>query len=393
MKPRVPMPVWILGLVSLCNDVASEMIAPIVPIFLTTVLHTSIPVVGLIEGVAEATASITKYFFGAASDYFQKRKPFVLFGYGFGAASKLMIAFAGSWPLVLSARFIDRLGKGLRTAARDSILLSNTTPTNKGFIFGLHRTMDSLGAVIGPLLALLLLYWLPNNLRLVFLIAFIPGVVSVLLLLSFIHEPKLPTTKKQFVKIRWRELHPTLRLFLVSNFVFALGNSSDAFIILRGQNFGVTTATIILMYVTYQASQSLFSTPVGSLADKIGSRRVMVIGFLVFALVYAGFGLIPSAGWMWLLLPVYGLYFAFTDGVSKSYVSDFITAKESGTFFGLYYTLIGVGSLLASIVGGLLWNWISPSSTFFFGSVMAVVAAAVLLWANANAKRAPISPA
>jgi len=387
MKQRVPLPVWVLGVVSLCNDVASEMIAPIVPIFLTTVLHTSVPVVGLIEGIAEATASITKYFFGAISDYFQKRKPFVVFGYSFGAASKLMIALAGSWPLVLSARFVDRLGKGLRTAARDSILLSNSTPTNKGFIFGLHRTMDSLGAVIGPALALLLLYWLPNNLRLVFLIAFIPSVGSVLLLLSFIHEPKTPTIKREFVKIRWRELHPTLRLFLISNFVFALGNSSDAFIILRGQNFGVTTTMIILMYMTYQASQSIFSTPAGSVADKIGSRWVMFMGLLIFAVVYAGFGLIPSAGWMWLFLPMYGIYIAFTDGVSKSYVADFITAKESGTFFGLFYTLTGVGNVLASVIGGLLWNWLAPSSTFLFGAVMAVLAAIILLWANASARR------
>lgn len=374
---KIPKQVFILGLVSFFNDLASEMIYPIVPIFLTTVLHTAIPIVGLIEGIAEATASITKYFFGAVSDYFQKRKPFVIAGYSFAAISKILIGLALTWPLVLFARFIDRLGKGVRTAARDSLLLENTSTTNRGFIFGFHRSFDSLGAVFGPLLGLLLLYFLKENIRLTFFIAFIPSIVAVLLLILFVKEKvKKPGVeiKKQFVKLNWGALDRRLKIFLIVSFLFALGNSSDAFLLLQAKNLGLTITLTVLAYVLYNVSQTIFATPAGSLSDKIGAQRVFQLGLIVFSLVYFFFGVIRSPFWIWFLFPIYGVYIAATDGVSKAYVSEFIKKEESGSYFGAYYTLISIAGFFASFIGGILWIKINPGATFLYGSAMSLAA-------------------
>lgn len=373
---RIPKTVFILGLVSFFNDLASEMIYPIVPIFLTSVLHTSIPIIGFIEGLAEAVASITKYFFGAYSDYLQKRKIFVIFGYSFGAISKLLIGLAVVWPMVIFARVIDRLGKGLRTAPRDSLLLENSTQENKGYIFGFHRAFDSLGAVIGPLVALVILYFLHDNIRETFFFAFIPAFIAILLLILFVKEKKRKKTKltKKFVKISFKNMNFRLKLFLLISFIFAAGNSSDAFLLLRAKNLGLTTTIVVLIYVLYNISQTVFAAPLGHLSDKFGARKIYISGLLVFAIVYFAFGLVHNPAWLWLLFPIYGIYIAATDGVSKAYLSEFIDKKESGTYFGAYYTLNAVGIFLASLFGGFLWYKISPSATFMYGSVMAFLA-------------------
>lgn len=378
---KIPRTVVVLGIVSFFNDMSSEMIYPIVPIFLTTVLHTSMPTLGIIEGIVEATASLSKYGFGNFSDYLRRRKIFVTYGYSLGAISKLLIGLAVSWPLVLTARFVDRLGKGVRTAARDSLLLENTTSTNRGYIFGFHRALDSSGAVVGPLLGLGLLVWLQNDMRLTFFIAFIPAVIAVMLLLLFVKEKKAVAAleKPQRVKLQWRQLNPQLKLFLIISFIFAIGNSSDAFLILRGQSLGFTTTMVVLTYVVYNISQAVFATPAGYMADKIGAKRVFAFGLAIFAAVYAAFGFIEEAWWLWVLFPIYGLYIAFTDGVGKAYVAQFITPEESGTYFGFYYTLTALGALAASIIGGVVWSQISPAATFWYGSVMACVALVIFV--------------
>ncbi len=378
---KIPRNVFVLGLVSFFNDLASEMIYPIVPIFLTTVLHASLPIVGIIEGIAEAIASISKYFFGAVADYFQKRKVFVVFGYTFGAISKVLIGLAYTWPLVLFARIIDRLGKGLRTAPRDSILLENATIENKGFIFGFHRAFDSLGAVFGPLTALLILYLLKENIRLTFFIAFIPAVIAIVLLVILVKEKKKEVVpiEREFVKINWKMLDPKLKLFLLISFLFSLGNSSDAFLLLYAKYLGLTTTLVVLAYVLYNISQTAFSTPAGSLADKFGAKKIYLGGLLVFSVIYFFFGLTKQSMWLWILFPLYGIYIAATDGVSKSYIAEFITKKESGTYFGAYYTLTAIGAFLASAIGGLLWNKVNPSATFYYGSILSFVAFMVLL--------------
>ncbi len=373
---HIPLTVKLLGLVSFFNDLSSEMIYPIVPIFLTSVLHTPVPIVGLIEGIAEATASITKFLFGAYSDYIQKRKPFVVGGYSLAAFSKLLIGLAYAWPFVLFARFVDRLGKGMRTAARDSLLLDNATSMNKGFIFGFHRAFDSLGAVIGPLLALLFLTLLKENIRLTFLIAFIPAFVAVCLLVFFVQETKKPQTEKKlfFKDFRWRQVDTRLQVFLFISFLFSVGNSSDAFLLLYAKNIGFTTTLVVLVYVLYNISQTLFATPLGNLSDRIGAKKVFSLGLVVFAIVYFLFGLTHTARFLWFLFPIYGIYIAATDGVSKAYISEFIKKEASGTYFGAYYTLTAVGTFLASLIGGILWSSINPSATFFYGSSMAILA-------------------
>lgn len=372
---KIPKNVFFLGLVSLFNDIASEMIYPIIPIFLTSVLHVPVSIIGLIEGIAEATASITKFISGYVSDRIQKRKIFVTGGYGLSSVSKLLIGLAYSWPFVLFARFIDRLGKGIRTSARDSLLLQSATGKNKGFIFGFHRAMDSMGAVIGPLIALVLLFFLKENIRLVFFLAFIPSAIGIILLILFVREKKKPIRAKPVkISFRWKNLNPSFKFFFIVSMVFYVGNSSDAFLILRGQNLGLGVILITLSYVTYNISQTIFSTPAGSLADKIGAKKVFALGLLIFAFVYFVFGIINHPFWIWIIFPIYGVYIAFTDGVSKAYISQFIKEKESGTYFGIYQTGIAIAAFFASFIGGILWNTIHPSATFFFGSMMAILA-------------------
>ena len=381
-KPKkLPFTVVMLGMVSFFNDMASEMIYPIIPIFLTTVLHTSIPIVGFIEGFVEALASISKYIFGTYSDYLQKRKVFVTVGYSLAAISKILIGLSFGWPMVLFARIVDRLGKGLRTAPRDSLLLENTTRKNKGYIFGFHRAFDSLGAVFGPLLALIILYFLKDNVRQAFFVAVIPAVIAIVLLVIFVKEKKATSTqeKKKFVKISFRNMDSKLKLFMLISFIFAAGNSSDAFLLLNAKNLGLTTSMVVLMYVLYNISQTVFATPAGILADKFGARKVFAGGLLVFSFVYLFFGLVKSPFFLWFLFPIYGVYIAATDGISKAYLSEFIQKKESGSYFGAYYTLNAIGAFLASIVGGFLWQFAGPPATFLYGSFMALLAFIILM--------------
>ena len=378
---KLPFTVVMLGMVSFFNDMASEMIYPIIPIFLTTVLHTSIPIVGFIEGFVEALASISKYIFGVYSDYLQKRKIFVTIGYSFAAISKILIGLAFGWPMVLFARIADRLGKGLRTAPRDSLLLENTTPENKGYIFGFHRAFDSLGAVFGPLLALIILYFLKDNVRQAFFVAVIPAVIAIILLVIFVKEKKIAVAqeKKKFVKISFRNMDSKLKLFMLISFIFAAGNSSDAFLLLNAKNLGLTTSMVVLMYVLYNISQTVFATPAEILADKFGAKKVFAGGLLVFSLVYLFFGLVKSPFFLWFLFPIYGIYIAATDGISKAYLSEFIQKKESGSYFGAYYSLNAIGTFLASIVGGFLWQLVGPQATFLYGSFMALAAFIILM--------------
>ena len=373
-KTKIPKNVFILGLVSFFNDTASEMVYPIVPIFMTQVLRASTTAVGLVEGIAESTAALTKFIFGYLSDKFQRRKPFVSLGYTFSALSKGIIGLASSWPLVLFSRFLDRLGKGLRTGARDALLLQNTDEKNKGYIFGFHRSLDSAGAVLGPILGLIFIYFFANNLRLIFYLATIPGFLAVLLLILLVSEKKEvgPLTKtSQKFSFSWKLLNPKVKLFLLISFIFALGNSSDAFLILRAKNLGLTTQLAVAAYVLYNLVQTLLGTYLGKLSDKIGHRRMFAFGLLVFSFVYFSFGVIKDSLFLWFLFPIYGIYIAATDGVSKAYLGEFISEKEVGSVYGLYQMLLALASFFASFFGGILWTKIGPQATFYFGVIIA----------------------
>ncbi len=425
---KVPRNVFFLGLVSFFNDIAAEMVYPIVPIFLTSVVHAPVAIVGLIEGIAEGTASIGKFIFGFLSDKIHKRKIFVVGGYSFSSISKLLIGLATGWPFVLFARFIDRLGKGVRTGARDSILLQNTNSQNKGFIFGFHRAFDSAGAVLGPILALFLMNFLKEDLRTIFFIAFIPSFIGVILLIIFVKEKRSGASKfsifnssrlsgihdavitqssqtssghfsLNFQSLKIKNLdfisnfkfqisnfNSSLKLFFAISIFFALGNSSDAFLILRAKDLGLTTTLTVAAYMLFNLSQTIFATPLGQLADRIGSRRVFGLGLLIFSLVYFLFGTINNPVFLWLLFPIYGLYIAATDGVSKAYIGEFISEKQSGTYFGLYQTGIAIAGFFASLIGGILWSQFHPSATFFYGSLMALLAFIVLICGKAIKK-------
>ncbi|MCX5749256.1 MAG: MFS transporter [Candidatus Saganbacteria bacterium] len=375
MKTKIPKNVVWLGLVSFFNDVASEMIYPLVPIFLTSVLGAPVAIVGLIEGIAESTASLLKVVSGWLSDKFRSRKPFTVAGYLFSAFSKILLSFAFSWPLVLFARFVDRFGKGVRTSARDALIAESSDATVRGRSFGFHRGLDTLGAVIGPLLALIAIRFLNDNLRLIFFLAFIPAFIGILLLVIFVKEKRKETGPFEAFHFKWQDLDPSFKIYLLISFIFALGNSSDAFLILRAQNLGLSLTLIVLTYVLFNFTYAMFSMPAGIVSDKIGPRKVLLSGFLLFAFVYLLFGAIHSSVFLWVLFPLYGIYMALTEGVGKAYISNLVPNEKTGTAFGIYQTTVGLCTFFASLIAGLLWTYVGVSVPFIFGSVAAAISA------------------
>jgi len=382
--------VFVLGLVSFFNDVASEMIYPIVPIFLTSILGAPVAIVGLIEGIAESTASILKVVSGWLSDKLQKRKPFVVAGYSFSAISKILLSLAFSWPFVLFARFVDRFGKGTRTSARDALIAESSETSTRGKSFGFHRALDTLGAVVGPLAALLAIHFLDNNFRLIFFLAFIPACIGILLLFFFVKERKKEKNPDQAIHFNWRNLDPSFKIFLLISFIFALGNSSDAFLILRAQNLGLSVILVVLAYVLFNFTYALFSMPAGIISDKIGPKKVLLGGFLLFSAVYLFFGLAHSSLFLWFLFPIYGIYMALTEGVGKAYISNLVPQEKTGTAFGIYQTTIGLCTFFASLIAGLLWTYIGVSVPFIFGSITAIISALLFIVLEKKIKFAKI---
>lgn len=374
-KLKIPKNVFILGLVSFFNDIASEMIYPLVPIFLTSVLGAPVSVVGLIEGIAESIASILKVISGWMSDKMQKRKPFVISGYSLSAFSKIIFSLAYSWPVVLLARFVDRFGKGTRTSARDALITESSDSSARGRTFGFHRAMDTMGAVIGPLLAIVAMQILNENYRFIFLLSFIPAFIGVLLLFFFVKEKDRKSKSTADFQFNWKTLDPSFKVFLFISFIFALGNSSNAFLILRAQNLGLSVTMVMLAYVLFNFVYAVFSLPAGIISDKIGPKKILLAGFLLFAVIYLFFGLITKSIFIWLLFPFYGIYMALTEGIGKAYISNLIPKEKAGTAFGIYQTTIGLCTFFASWIAGLLWSYVSISAPFIFGSVMAMLAA------------------
>ncbi len=382
--PGLSRNVILLGFVSLLTDVSSEMLYPLIPIFLTAVLGAPIAALGLIEGLAESAANILKIFSGWWSDRIAKRKPFVIGGYGLSAFAKPLLALARGWPFVLVTRLADRTGKGIRTSARDALIADYTVESQRGRAFGLHRAMDSLGAVLGPLAALYFLSRLgdhPATYRTVFLWAFVPAILGVFILFTVREKPFHARYRRP--AFAWSIFNRNFRIFVLVNLVFALGNSSDAFLILRArQLFGSTghaVATVILAYVLYNFTYSLGSYPAGALSDRIGPRRVFGFGLLLFAGVYAGFGLNHDPRIVWALFAVYGLYTAFTDGVGKAYASTLIPAEHRATGLGVYHMSSGLATLVASGGAGLLWQHFGFQWAFFYGAGMAGLALALFV--------------
>ncbi len=374
--------VVVLGLVSLLTDVSSEMLYPLIPLYLTGVLHTPMSVVGLIEGLAESTAALLKLASGRLSDRWRRRLPFVFGGYGLSAASKPLLALATTWPWVLAARLIDRTGKGLRGPARDAMIAAATPPERRGIAFGLHRALDTTGAVLGPMLGLLAIGVLGLGYRTVFLLAAIPAFASILMLLLLSPRPVTGATHTGALQAGGSadsRIDPALYRFLVVVALFSLGNSSNVFLLLRARDLGWSDTGVIGLYVFYNLVYAIAATPAGHLSDRIGRRRVLLSGFVVFALVYAGFALAKTAWVAPPLLALYGLYAAATAGAGRAYVADLAGSSQQATAMGLYQMVTGVLLLAASSVAGLLWSVAGPAAPFWLGAATAALAAVLLM--------------
>lgn len=377
--------VYITGVVSLLTDISSEMIYPILPLFIVNVLGAPQTVLGLIEGVAESTASIFKVLSGYFSDKMGRRKPLIVLGYSLSDLIKPFLAFTSRWEQVLLIRFADRVGKGVRTSPRDALIGDVTEASQRGKAFGFHRAMDTLGAAVGPITTFAILFFFRNDFRLVFLLAAIPGVFAILILAGFLKEKQRPrSSEAEETKIGFSSLSRSFRYFALLSAVFAIGNFSDAFLILRGQDLGVRVALIPLVYFLFNGVYSLAAVPSGILSDKIGRKRVLLTGFIVFSLVYLGFAIARSPVAVWLLFPFYGIFYAMTEGVSRAMITDLVPAGVRGTAIGSYNFILGIAAFPASIIAGSLWQYVSPTAPFFFGAATAATATIMLIFFRAE---------
>lgn len=377
----IPRPVFILSIVSFLTDISSEMVYPLVPLFLTSVLGAPLAAVGLIEGVAESTASFLKTGSGWLSDRLRTRKPLVVAGYALSGVAKPLMAAANAWPAALGVRFVDRAGKGLRTAPRDALIADVTPARSRGRAFGFHRAADTLGAVVGPGIGLGLLALLDDDFRAVFLIAGIPALAGVAVLM-LVREPKRAVGEVR-PEVAGANPHPSALgrpfwVFLGVSIVFALGNSSDAFLILRSKDLGLSNTETVSAYVLFNAVYSLLAWPLGAASDRFGRRNVIGAGFAVFSGVYLGFAVAGSRAAAWPLFAVYGVFMAMTEGVGRALVTDLVPESGRATALGIYTGAVGAMVLVASVLAGVLWDVIGPSAPFVLGAATGVAALAGL---------------
>lgn len=396
--------VFLLGLVSLFTDLSNEIILRTIPLFLANVLGVRISIVGLVEGVAESTSTVLKIFSGWFSDRSGKRKPLTLLGYGLSSLSKPFLYFAGSWPVVFAVRFIDRVGKGIRTSPRDALIADSTLPNEMGRAFGLHRTLDPLGAVLGTALAGLLVLWGQKGtivldrttFRYLVLLSIVPAIISVVLLAVGVKEPPKPPEIKKAGKTedvgakqtveggRLKGFSKGFTPFLIINVVFTLGNSSDAFLVLRAQKLGATLAGIFFLLAAFNVVASLLALPAGKLSDRLGRKTLLISGWILYALVYLGFAYARASWQIWVLFSVYGAYYGITDGVARAFVADMVEPGRRGTAYGLYNMAIGISALPASFAAGILWDRFGSHVPFVFGAVLALGAAIGLFFMKEN---------
>jgi MFS family permease len=366
------------GVVSFLTDVSSEMIYPLLPLFLTAVLGAGPAFLGAIEGIAESTSALLKLVSGKLSDRVSRRKPLVVAGYGLSALARPLIALATAPAFVLAVRFCDRIGKGVRTSPRDALIADSVEPELRGRAYGFHRSMDHAGALLGPLLAAGLLGWFGFELRTVFWCAAIPGVLAVALLLVGVREQPRPVAA---TRDAGRALLPRgqLRTYLLILLLFTLGNSSDAFLLLRAGELGITPTLLPLLWAFFHLVKMLGAFPFGALSDRIGRRGVIVAGWGVYAAAYLGFALATEPWHIWLLFAGYGIFYGLTEGAEKALIADLAPEAERGGAFGWFNATIGLGALPASLLFGALWQWFGPLAAFGCGAALAAVAAGLLL--------------
>ena len=380
--------VFFLGIVSLLTDVSSEMIFTLVPLFLSNVLGAATTIIGLIGGLSESTDAIFRIFSGWFSDRIGKRKPLAVLGYSISTVAKPFMYLASNWGAVLAIRFSDRVGKGIRTSPRDALVADSVSARERGKGFGLHRAMDTLGAVLGLTIAAIIIFSVQGGgLQLslktyqwLVLVGVAPAVLGVLALLIFVREagrkPSLSSSSHH--GFAWNRLtsgfDTRFKVFLAIMVVFTLGNSSDFFVILRAQNLEVPLIQVVLMLVLFNVTYAAASLPAGMLSDRVGRRRVITLGWFIYALVYLGFALASNLWQVWLLFACYGLYYGIVEGVARAFVADLVPAEKRGTAYGLYHGVVGLTLLPASLIAGWLWQAFSPAAPFFFGAGLAFLA-------------------
>jgi MFS family permease len=389
------------GVVSFFMDVSSEMVYSLVPIFLSSVLGVGTGLIGVIEGIAETTASLLKMVAGWLSDKMGRRKPLMLFGYGISTVSRPLLALANGWGVVLSSRFVDRFGKGVRTAPRDAIVADSSEKSQLGRSFGFHRAMDQFGAVAGPAIAFAILWARPGGYRLVFWISMIPAVICVAIIWLFIREKRKVRPDSEAAASegdggaaaqpgaqtaglpRWqrlKRLKGPLLAYLVVTAIFSLGNSSDAFLIIRAnRDLGITPFLVPILYLVFNFVYSALSIPAGLLADKVGRRRVALIGFAVFAGSYAWMALAGSAAAAWGVFILYGVYMGIADGNGRALLGEFSGGDRRGTAYGAYHMVVGLAALPASVIAGVLYDRVSHAAPFWVGAGAAVLAGLLML--------------
>lgn len=383
LAPRLGRNVLVLAAVSFLTDASSEIIYPLLPIFLTTVLGAGASAVGAIEGAAETTSALLKLASGWWSDRVSRRKPLVVAGYSLASLARPLVAVAQSATHVLLIRLTDRVGKGIRGAPRDALIAESVDPSIRGRAFGFHRSADHAGAVVGPLIAFALLQWEHLDLRTVFLLAAIPGLLSVLVLVLGVREtPREPidAAPTKAAPLRGVPLGKQFWTFLASVFLFTLGNSTDAFLILRANQLGVSVAMVPILWAALHVVKSAASVPGGGLSDKLGRKPLIFAGWALYALVYFAFGRATEMWHAWALFLVYGVFFGLTEGTERAMVADLVGRARRGTAFGWYNLAIGIGALPASLLFGFLWDRVSPTAAFDVGALLAVAAAVVMLF-------------
>ena len=382
-RPSLPSGIWVLGFVSLLMDISSEMIHALLPLFMVGTLGMSVALVGLLEGLAEATALILKVFSGVISDWFGKRKPLAVLGYGLGAATKPLFALATGPGMIFTARLLDRVGKGIRGAPRDALVADIAPPEQRGAAFGLRQSLDTVGAFLGPLLAVgLMLLW-ANDFRAVFAVAIIPAALCVALLVLGVQEPERPAGAPRVNPISQASLQRLPRAYwwvVGVGAVFTLARFSEAFLVLRAEQVGIALALVPLVMVAMNAVFSVTAYPFGKLSDRVSHRRLLLAGLAV--LVLADVVLAASTHWTGLLLGValWGVHMGMTQGLLAAMVADTAPADLRGTAYGFFNLMSGLAMLAASVVAGLLWQYWGPAWTFGAGAVFSAVAMAALLW-------------
>jgi len=389
---KLPRNVWIVTATSLLTDISSEMIFYLIPLFLNNVLGVGTAVIGLIDGVAETTASLLKIYSGAISDKLGKRKWLTVSGYSLSTLAKPFLYIANSWGWVLGVRFADRVGKGIRTAPRDALVADSIEPSQRGLAFGFHRAGDTLGAFLG-LAGAAAIVWLTqsqaeyltlNTFHIAILISIIPAILAVFVL-AFGARDVAKANPSARPSLSLRGFDKRFKIFLVIIVLFTLGNSSDSFIVLRGQDRGLDVFQIMLMVMTFNFIYAVLAGPLGALSDKIGRRRLILFGWLAYGLVYLGFAFSQTGWQVWTLFGFYGIYYAATEGVAKALIADLVPEAQRGTAYGLYAAAVGLTALPASLIAGVLWqgggSWsgFGAPAPFAFGAVMALLAG-VLFW-------------